>query len=244
MRGVVGALVVLATAAVGVPAASAGTYNVAACRAPGGQGSTTVELGSRRYFDFDAIPDAGSTKPPTPSPEQCPTLTGLAEWLEPAATRRFLGDGRELRLPRRLPTRASRGSTRGGTASAGWRGRPRSPDNESGALRDERQLRRRRPFGGAMPSGRRLLREPVHDRRAGLLGRLEDRPRRSRGTSFKIGIFCGGDRAVSRATRTTSGRPVRLHRSPGRRGDTSRTPTAPAITVGGRADQLGVAEAI
>ena len=38
MRGVVGALVVLATAAVGVPAASAGTYDVVSCGAPGAGG--------------------------------------------------------------------------------------------------------------------------------------------------------------------------------------------------------------
>ena len=38
MRGVVGALVVLATAAAGVPAASAGRYDVVSCGAPGGGG--------------------------------------------------------------------------------------------------------------------------------------------------------------------------------------------------------------
>jgi hypothetical protein len=38
MRGVVGALVVLATAAVGVPAASAGRYDVVSCGAPGAGG--------------------------------------------------------------------------------------------------------------------------------------------------------------------------------------------------------------
>src|SRR3954454_20603961 len=38
MRGVVGALVVLATAGVGVPAASAGRYDVVTCNAPGAHG--------------------------------------------------------------------------------------------------------------------------------------------------------------------------------------------------------------
>ena len=38
MRGVVGVLVVLATACVGVPVASAGRYDVVACNAPGARG--------------------------------------------------------------------------------------------------------------------------------------------------------------------------------------------------------------
>ena len=215
MRGVVGALVVLATAAVGVPAASAGAYDVVSCGAPGADGvnsSWSWAVGS-----FPSVhPRRRMTKPPTPSPATVPALTASGAARTPGM-RRFAGGRARTSRSRRLPGRASRGSRSGGTGSAAWAGTIRAAaTSESGRFGDEARNFGGDVFGGAMPSGRRLLCEPVHDRRAGLLGRLEDRPRRSTPTSFKIGIFCGGDNGpISLLHERRSGRPVRLHRSPG-----------------------------
>ena len=163
MRGVVGALVVLATAAVGVPAASAGTYDVVSCGAPGAArrqprvaaGQSTVLHDSarqlRRRMIKLAYALAGNCAGPTAARGSSST--------EPAM-RRSLRNGRELGSSTRLPARASRGST---TLAVRRRpaGRRRSeqPRQRVRALRDQRHLwRRRLRARRAMPSGRRRLR--------------------------------------------------------------------------------------
>jgi hypothetical protein len=70
MRGLVGAVVVATTAALGAPVASAGTYDVVSCRAPGANGVNAAWTpflnaldGSQQPDGFDFIyncPGAGS----------------------------------------------------------------------------------------------------------------------------------------------------------------------------------------
>jgi hypothetical protein len=91
MRGVAGALVVLATAAVGVPAASAGTYDVVSCGAPGAGGINRAWGGEASGFQ------SGSTNiPPDPSSyviaDQCGTQL-LIQTAPPPANAPFLTGG-------------------------------------------------------------------------------------------------------------------------------------------------------
>ena len=226
MRGVVGALVVLATAAVGVPAASAGRTTSSPVTPPGARRSTTRGAGqsSPSTSVHPPTPDDPAAYAPHTASAAAPTAS--RQRLEPGPRADSLGDGRELHVF----TAPAETTHHAGHALA-VRGRPagrrqsEQPRQRVRALRDERQLRRRRAFGGAMPSGRRLLCEPVHDRRARLLGRLEDRARRSRHELQDRDLLRRRQRALHRVLHERrSRRPVRLHRSPGCSGARSRTP--------------------
>jgi hypothetical protein len=203
MRGVVGALVVLATAAVGVPAASAGGYNVAACNAPGGHG-----VNNSWSWGVEVLPLGAS---PTADDQAAYALTGNC-----AAPDGLRGGSN----PSHPPIRWGTGANFTFQAPAGtsitrvtlWRygvGRlgtddPSTPNNESGRFEtnanfgtDALSAERCHPGDGfyANPCtigapGFSDASKVVHDGRA---------------TSFKIGIFCGGDNGPFIACYTNDG---------------------------------------
>ena len=205
MRGVVGALVVLATAAVGVPAASAGTYDVVRVQRPRrARGQQLLALGESRCFALGAISDAGRSSCLRPHRQlrRPPTALGAAR-TRPCTD--SLGDGCELHLPG-----ARRHAHHAGHALAvrrrrGWAQTiPSSPDNESGRFEtnatfgdDVLSAERCHPGDGfyANPCtigapGFTDASQAVYDGRA---------------TSFKIGIFCGGDNGPFIACYTNDG---------------------------------------
>ena len=250
MRGVVGALVVLATAAVGVPAASAGAYDVAACNARAATAVNNRGAGQSRSFP-SARPRRRMIRPPTTSPATVPDLTAARGAARTPAMRRFAGGRARTARSRRLPTRASRGSRLwryGGRVRAG-RGQCRAAPTRRvlGASRETR----RATVGAdalsarAMPSGRRLRTRTRCTIGAPGFSDASKIVHDGRATSFKIGIFCGGDngRLHRAATRTTDqAARTASSRSPGVRWCTSTDTDRTGAHGGGRADQLGLAE--
>ena len=85
----VGALVVVATAALGVPVASAGTYDVVSCRAPGARGrqQLVVVVGGHS----ERSPVRARTPRPTQLSGNCASPSGLRGRSTRAALARFGG---------------------------------------------------------------------------------------------------------------------------------------------------------
>jgi hypothetical protein len=232
MRGVVGALVVLATAAVGVPAASAGAYNVAACNAPGGHG-----VNNSWSWAVEVLPLGAS---PTPDDQAAYALTGncaapdgLRSGSNPGHAPIRWGTGANFTFQAPADTSITRVTLwRYGVGRLGA-DNPSSPDNESGRFEtnanfgnDALSVERCHPGDGfyANPCtigapGFSDASKIVHDGRA---------------TSFKIGIFCGGDNGpfIACYTNDGAGGPFGFIDLQGALVHIEDT-TAPAITAGG-----------
>ena len=92
MRGVVGALVVAATAVAGVPVAVAGTYDVVSCGAPGAGG-----VNRAWQPEFGGFTDGTVTVPPDPSSyviaDQCPSQLLISSAPPDGTTAPFLTSG-------------------------------------------------------------------------------------------------------------------------------------------------------
>ena len=225
MRGVVGALVVLATVAVGVPAASAGAYNVVACNAPGAHGVNNSWSWAVEVLPLDGRPRRRRIRPPTPSAATVPALTasGAARTLAIAPIRWGTGANFTFQAPADTTSRGSRS----GDIGVGRLGAddPSSPDNESGRFEINAN------FGGdafrRSDAIRATASTPTRARSARPASRrLEGRPRRSRRRASRSGSSAAATTGPHRVLHERRiRRPVRLHRSPGCPGDTSRTPS-------------------
>jgi hypothetical protein len=232
MRGVAGALVVLAAAAVGVPAASAGTYDVAACNAPGGHG-----LNNSWSWGVEVLP-LGAT--PTPDDQAAYALTGNC-----AAPDGFRGGSNPGHQPIRWGTGASftfqAPADTSITRVTLWRygvGRlgadnPSSPTTESGRFETNAT------FGNDILSAERCHPGDGFYANPCTIGApgFSDASKvvhEGRATSFKIGIFCGGDNGpfIACYTNDGAGGPFGFIDFQGAVVHIEDT-TAPAITAGG-----------